>query len=434
MKKLGIAILGALVAGALFFVFTTQDNNSVKEGALGTTPTTTFSLFRERGEVYYALPGASELMLSDATPSIDIVSGTKVRTVEGSAYVLFPDNSMMSIDANTTVVVEYTKNKVSIIQTLGNTYHRVKTLESGQEYEVRTPGTLAAVRGTSFAVLFDKNTKNSKVKVTKGTVDVKKLDSTKPLEEAPIVLEEVSVVYGSQVNVPDVATQITKPLVVIKMVDRDIKDGDWMEKNQLIDRATGNANVRRAFIEKLIKEQKNDAVPPREYIEKLRMHVEEFEKENGILDQTRDDSNTSDDVPVRVATLQVQSERAISVKPAITTDNISTREQTPLQDENLPPLDTSMSDTDDPFVLEFDRRYNYWFPVYEEKKVLCDRVSSMTPEILKARLLAFETTYKGVVPNKETILEFLRSVKTYCASSAADNRVLDEGYTRSYPF
>lgn len=429
MKKIGIALLGVFVATALFFVFTAKKPVNLENNDIKVPQGETMTLYRESGDVFYTNTGEQEKKLSDEATSTQIFTGSQVRTIEGLAYVLFPDNSMMSIDKNTNVIIEYSKEKVSILQTLGNTYHRVKTLESGQQYEVRTPGTLAAVRGTRFAVLFDNKTKKSNVKVIENKVSVKKLDSTRPIKEKPVVLEEVVVEEGSQIDVADTSIQITKPLAPFRMVQKDVQDNGWMEINEIIDEATKKPENRQEFIEKTIikvKEQK-EGTTDKEKIDAFRERVNKFKQEKGIKDdyvsEQKDDSKVilekreAGDTPVK----------PLDVPVGDILDSLS-------GDENLPPIDPNLSDSNDPFVLEFDRRYEYWFPIYSDKATLCSRVNPLTPEILKARLIAFETTYKGTVPNKEGIFTFLRTLKSYCALDTGDNRILDEGYTENYPF
>ncbi len=434
MKKIGIALLGVLVAGALFFVFTSKTGPNGQPVENGFTDKDMITLYWESGEVFYTNKRAQEVKLDKDYSSTVIQTGTYVRTAEGSAYVLFPDNSMMSIDKNTAVTIEYSKEKISILQTLGNTYHRVKTLESGQQYEVRTPGTLAAVRGTKFAVFFDKSTKKSNVKVTESKVSVKKLDSTKPLKEAPVVLEEVVVEEGSQVDIPDTSIQITRPLAPFRMGEKDKRDGGWMEKNEIVDEATEKPENRREFIEKMIEEVKKqkEGMTDKEKMDALRDRVKKFKQEKGIQDESISEDNSK----VLVAKTDVSTEDTTLIKPTLLANETRIDDTANLlsDDENLPPLDPSMSDSNDPFVLEFDRRYEYWFPIYSDKATLCSRVNPLTPEILKARLLAFETTYKGTVPNKDGILNFLRALKLFCSSTDTDNRILDEGYTENYPF
>lgn len=431
MKKIGITVLGVAVAAAFFFVFSLKQPENTQIAQNEPLSGEIITLYREFGDVFYTNPGSTEMKLSSGTTSAQVFSGSEVRTEEGSGYILFPDNSMMSIDKNTTLVIEYSKDKVSILQTLGNTYHRVKTLESGQQYEVRTPGTLAAVRGTKFAVYLDGKTKKAKVKVTESKVNVKKLDSTKPLKEDPVVLEEVDVPEGAQVDVPDASLQVTRPMAIMMMKKEDRQDGAWMERNEIVDKATERPETRREFIQKMIERSRNEreGMTDKERMEVLRERVQQLKQEMGIEDKPVSEQPDDSRLLVAKQSLVETEVPKLPLQPTLLNEP-------PLitDEENLPPLDPNTSDSNDPFVLEFDRRYEYWFPIYEDKLTLCSRVNPLTPEILKARLLAFETNYKGIVPNKDGIFNFLRSAKAYCASLGTDNRVLDEEYTTAYPF
>jgi hypothetical protein len=184
----------------------------------------------------------------------------------------------------------------------------------------------------------------------------------------------------------------------------------------------------------MIEQAKNEkeGMTDKEKVDALRDRVRQFKQEKGIEDKP---VSESDDSKILVAkqTLPVEEAQEIPIKPESTLLNLN-EPPAASDDENLPPLDPGISDSNDPFVLEFDRRYEYWFPIYSDKATLCSRVNPLTPEILRARLMAFETTYKGTVPNKDGIVTLLRAAKAHCASQDTDNRVLDEVYTENYPF
>lgn len=107
-------------------------------------------LIRESGQVSYKTPGSTEF-IKVTEDETEIQTGTSVKTEEGLAHVLLPDNSLISIDSKTEIVVNYAPGFVDIVQLVGRTWHRVVNLGSGK-YQVNTPTALATVRGTVFGV------------------------------------------------------------------------------------------------------------------------------------------------------------------------------------------------------------------------------------------------------------------------------------------
>jgi len=99
--------------------------------------------------------GRDETEYRDLTPgSASLASGSYLKTLEGGAAVVLPDNSVMRMDAGTEVQVGMYDNGIMIWQHSGRTYHFVMPHE-GAIYEVATPfGTLVA-HGTEFEVRLD---------------------------------------------------------------------------------------------------------------------------------------------------------------------------------------------------------------------------------------------------------------------------------------
>ncbi len=168
----------ALLALPLFlfvgvFGYATLNKKSVEQ--LKTAEDMAILLYVEDGDVSYKTPESQAFLKATSSP-VEITNGTLVYTGIGHASILFPNNSNVSLDKYTELTVRYSENKVSLLQTLGTTYHRVEALVTGGSYEVETPGTLAAVRGTKFAVKYDNKQKVTKVAVTEHEVAVSKLE------------------------------------------------------------------------------------------------------------------------------------------------------------------------------------------------------------------------------------------------------------------
>ena len=157
MKTFIYLCLTVLLIGGVWFYFNksnVSDSNSSQ--AVTNLSPEDIILYKESGLVSIKEP-LDSVIKPVTEKSIVIKNKTVVTTGTSSrASVLLPDNSIVSLSANTEITINYTASSTNIFQSLGSTYHRVQTLIAGKSYEVQTPSTLAAVRGTKFAVIFDK--------------------------------------------------------------------------------------------------------------------------------------------------------------------------------------------------------------------------------------------------------------------------------------
>lgn len=151
-----------------------------------------FTLYRISGEVFYKKETDSNFSLLEGE-SIELPNHTTVKTTVGKATVLLDDRSMITLKENTQIEVVSSDGGFDIMQFFGTTYHRVETLVTGKTYEVRTPTTLAAVRGTKFAVFYDATKKETKVAVTEHRVainEIENMTSTSTIIEDSTMVEE----------------------------------------------------------------------------------------------------------------------------------------------------------------------------------------------------------------------------------------------------
>jgi hypothetical protein len=168
MKK--IRFLGLLVLfwvlGAALFVFAsalwTDDNptgdltqNVEVSAAAGTLK------FHARNETQYR-------NMNSGTQSL--TSGSFLKTGNGSADILLPDNSVLSLDANTEVQVGMYHDGTVIVQQSGRAYHCVEP-QAGAGYAVRTPYFTATAVGTEYRTIVNFPVEGA-VTVEWGEVDV----------------------------------------------------------------------------------------------------------------------------------------------------------------------------------------------------------------------------------------------------------------------
>ncbi len=174
-----IVFLVVLVFGSLWYY---QSNKTIEQmEAVGVKTQEnneqTILLYPERGDVSFKATPNDEWKKVTVSPTV-IPNQSIVQTGIGKASVLLPDNSSISLEENTEITVNYTPQAISVYQNLGTTYHRVEALITGKTYQVQTAGTLAAVRGTKFAVKYDIKTKKTKIAVTEHKVEVSSIPKT----------------------------------------------------------------------------------------------------------------------------------------------------------------------------------------------------------------------------------------------------------------
>lgn len=204
MKQVLLFGFGLLLLAVVIGLYMRPDAPAEPQVLSGGGTTSMFMLYRTSGEVLYKKEGDNNFS-SITADEIRLPNKTSVKTANGKAYVLFEDASMITLKENTEVIVSIDDGNISIKQMFGKTYHRVQTLLTGKSYEVRTPTTLAAVRGTKFAVSYDEVKKETKVAVTESKVAVKDVEdmnstSTIPLEEFTMVEEGDTATINSAEN------------------------------------------------------------------------------------------------------------------------------------------------------------------------------------------------------------------------------------------
>lgn len=197
-------------------------------------------LYKETGNVFIKNNNDNSTTTVE-TDSLEIKNLTEVITgTNSSASVILPDNSVISLSENTDIVINYSDKNTAIFQSLGKTYHRVQQLLTGKTYEVRTPTTLAAVRGTKFAVSFDGVKRKTQIAVTEHKVNVYRIKQIEPTAsstatttiEAPVAVEE-----GNIANVIEYKKDENKREnhIEVLSIKNDPEISTWVNKNKKID-------------------------------------------------------------------------------------------------------------------------------------------------------------------------------------------------------
>lgn len=257
-----LALLLVVVFGLYFFL--NKESNS--DSYVSPNSSKGILLYKESGLVYIKNKG-EETITPVGSDSIEIKNQTEVITGSSSrASVLLPDNSMISLSENTSIIINYSTYGTSVFQSLGQTYHRVQKLVTGKSYEVQTPNTLAAVRGTKFSILYDGSTKKTKIAVTENLVAVSRIKKIEGVSTTTLE-SPVLVGAGNAANVNEYKVGETKKesQVEIVTIGESPDISSWINENKSVDvkfdefkpdLEKGNVEVFREKIDKVLKDKK----------------------------------------------------------------------------------------------------------------------------------------------------------------------------------
>lgn len=184
-----------------------------------------FTLIVTSGDVLY---GDGEIFTRVETEEIELPNKTFVKTDEGTADIILPNNSVITMDSFTSIQLVFTDERTTLKQLYGNTWNRIKDLASMGEYRVETDNTIAAVRGTVFSVNVDK-AKNTEVHVVESLVEVTK--GVKKPDQTWEVIEKELIEQGrfAKVETPRDAKMLKNE------IPEAMKVSNWYTGNQALD-------------------------------------------------------------------------------------------------------------------------------------------------------------------------------------------------------
>ncbi|MEN9337911.1 MAG: FecR protein, partial [Candidatus Parcubacteria bacterium] len=361
-------------------------------------------LYVDEGDVSYKLPGETSFIKATTSPR-EIETGTYVYTGVGEATVLFPNNSSVALDTYTELLVKYDEQHVSLFQTLGTTYHRVEALVTGATYEVETPGTLAAVRGTKFAVKYDKKKKETKVSVTEHTVRVSRFDETSTSTQERTELETKDIQEGTTVQVHASTTATSTSAFTTVQTKEDEEMNSWVEKNTIRDAE-----------ERQIKETISNKEQIREALKDILIQREDA---RDVLIQ---DIN-KEDIPSR----EIPKEQVVPVREVKKTvdDTSITKPQVSTTTKPVVKLDEEV------FFDKFTTMFvNYLY--LDEKDTPCS-LSLGADE--RVKFLTSFATQSGYPFTSTTLLSFAQEVDRYCKAKDPNLKAkLQSRFDAEFPF
>lgn len=151
-----------------------------------------FSVFAEANDAAYINFLAGKASVKSTTDSKDlwralkvndkINPGDSVKTGSGSKATILYKGSEFRLSPNATVTIKSLHSKDSdgrVEVSSGLAWFKIVNL-GGKKFEASTPISVAGVRGTQFATLYDEATKNAMNCICEGKVEVKSGEKSKP--------------------------------------------------------------------------------------------------------------------------------------------------------------------------------------------------------------------------------------------------------------
>lgn len=306
VKILIALVIIAILAGVAWLAFLArkESNNSINQPQADLAKFKKFTLIKEEDEVYYKLGDSEYQRVNDA--KIELENHSFVKTTIGRAQMVLPNQSLISIDRGSEMQINFDDQKTSILQTIGNSWHRVEGLVGVEQYEVETPTAVATIRGTKFAVKVQEGSKSTKIAsilVTDGKVNVGQIK----VEEGKKVIEQaIEVEKGSKVEVAPI--EFKRELKTVEIPPEE-KNNEWFKRNEVIDKnfdeeikkiyeGGGPGDIKKQFEQKIIEnfeqkkilEQIKQELPPeliRAEEKRRELLKEEMFREN-IKEKTND--------------------------------------------------------------------------------------------------------------------------------------------------
>ena len=382
-------------------------------------------LVTQSGDVYFKTPDSAQFIKSTSSPTA-IANQTIIRTENGYASILLPSGSVISLATSTEVAVNYNASSTSIFQSIGQTYHRVHKLLIGETYNVQTPGTLAAVRGTKFAVYYNQSKKETKISVTESKVAVSKIKKEFDIratssQDLGIGAETILIEEGKTAKIALVPDRGRPSIEVINITEESERDFlEWIEKNRKED----------PVFEERVNDESSEQTKERRLIEFLNEGIEE-------IDRTEANSSSEETIrktPIRENTEERADEPAETSIEAPTESIPEERVETEIIRQETVPITTSVIRTlsEEEFFDKFIRLYEDNFYVDENDKAC---LVSRTGDERYRLVSEFASNNKRPI-SSVTLPEFAKKVEEYC-KSGSDPQIkagLQKRFDDEFPF
>ena len=415
MKKITI-LFGLLIVLISAFFWYYKSNKTIEISNIIPSSQNDISilLYAESGDVSFKTKPDGDFQKVVSSPT-SIPNQSIIHTNTGKASVLLPDNSTISLDNNTEITVNYSPKKTSIYQSAGATYHRVSKLISGQEYQVQTQGTLAAVRGTKFAVKYDTKNKKTKIAVTESKVEV----STIPKNEGtttPKVTENILVEAGKTVSVLEnlaLTPSVGKSALQVVDTNNDSEMNIYVEKEKKIDLQLEN-----------IKKDNPNQEDFRKEMKRLLFNDKEDDKsKNDDQDKQEIDNNTEND----------SYKKEVKDIEVIKKDEVKKTEEVekPIIKEEIKETLQVQKMGEEEFFTVFEPLFIKYFYIDDTDSVCNLKISPID----RVKAVASFASSKGYPFVKESLTSFAEEIDKYCINKDKDTKTRLQGrFDDEYPF
>lgn len=373
-------------------------------------------LYPLSGDVSFKIKEDGIFEKATTSPTI-IPNQSIVHTDNGKASVLLPDNSSISLDNNTEITVNFSEKNTSIYQSFGATYHRVEKLLSGSSYQVQTAGTLASVRGTKFAVRYDRISKKTKVAVTENKVEVstvsKTIGGTPKTEEVIILGTGKTVIVETDVKIsPEQPSRMSMADTV-----NDTEMRNWVDEQKKDDDILDN-----------LKKETSQEKDFRTELKRVLFNDTESETPQNIEKTTATDSIIKEEVK------EVTPEKKEEVIKTDTTKTDTIIKTTDITATPKPVVSTVIVNkmSEEEFFNLFEPLFMKYFYIDDTDDVICS-VNAKGAE--RVRIVTSFAESKGYPFEKPSLLSFAQAIDEYCVKK--DNVVkarLQARFDDEYPF
>lgn len=252
MKRIGLLLILLLATTGVIIKIGQQNKtqiNTTVNSQNAMLEQNMFTVFVTSGDVYYGNDGNTFTKITE--DNMDLPNLTYIQTKEGEAEVLLANNSIITLDSNTTIRVDSTAQQTTIKQLYGNTWHRVQDVAIIGDYNVETDNALAGVRGTIFGVNVSKETGNTSVYVVEHTVEVTK--GEKNMDGTWNIFDKTYVNENYQVDVD----KNKKEDLSVRDTDSALRESSWYLTNIDKDKfLRGNENEFREMLKNMKQQRK----------------------------------------------------------------------------------------------------------------------------------------------------------------------------------
>ncbi len=432
MKLFYIVLVLSLIglAGGSFYYMNIH-KDAVADKPVASKPSTeSIYIYREYGDVSFREKTASTYTKVSSEKML-IPNYSSVKTTNGRGYVIFPDNSVITLSTSTEIEINHTSTKVSILQLLGSTYHRVTTLAKGNTYEVKTPNTLAAIRGTKFAIVYNPTSKKTLVAVTEHSVEVTQTKEGGETLRAPVMVQEGSLAEvrsSTSTQTSGTTTPKDEGSMAIRTTSEVPEIKQFIEENKIIDKEYDKTplDTRKESLEIMIKSLQNEANNPSAKVETrteiVTKVLNNIKTGTPLLGNQVIPTATKEVTPVIVTPkIQPAVQEVAIPTTSITSTTVPTTKQTPTSLRELPVAGEELTPADEAFVDTFYLAYEQYFLV-DTPSTYCTKIKGMTSRDIISVLLAITNKAGIVLPKQTELTTFASDLVTSCADGTIANK------------